>query len=103
VVKQWVEQAGFFVPVASDTASFDVSPLYRSILDVLQTGIGDAATAEFGYNVDVLAPPQFNEAMQNGFQAIIAGQTTPEQLAADLQAAWEEGMAAMGATGTPTS
>lgn len=99
VVKQWVEQAGFFVPVTIDTASLNVSPLYRSILDVLQTGIGDNATAQFGYNVDVLAPPQFNEAMQNGFQAIIAGQKTPEQVAAELQAAWEEGQPAA----TPTS
>jgi raffinose/stachyose/melibiose transport system substrate-binding protein len=100
VVKQWIEQAGFFVPVQIDTASVDVSPLYRSILDVLQTGIGPNATAQFGYNVDVLAPPQFNEAMQNGFQAIIAGQKTPEQVAAELQAAWEAGM---GASATPSS
>ena len=47
---------------------------------------------QFGYNVDVLAPPEFNDAMQNGFQAILAGDKTPEQQAADLQAAWEEGM-----------
>lgn len=94
VVKQWVEQAGFFVPVLMDTTTLNVSPLYRSILDVLQTGIGADATAQFGYNVDVLAPPQFNEAMQNGFQAIIAGQKTPEQVAAELQAAWEEGQPA---------
>ncbi len=100
VVKQWIEQAGFFVPVQIDTASVNVSPLYRSILDVLQTGIGPNATAQFGYNVDVLAPPQFNEAMQNGFQAIIAGQKTPEQVAAELQAAWEAGM---GASATPSS
>jgi len=97
-VKQWIEQAGFFVPVQIDTASVNVSPLYRSILDVLQTGIGPNATAQFGYNVDVLAPPQFNEAMQNGFQAIIAGQKTPEQVAAELQAAWEAGMGAPAAT-----
>ena len=48
---------------------------------------------QFGYNVDVLAPPEFNDMMLNGFQAILAGDKTPEQQAADLQAAWEEGMA----------
>ena len=33
--------------------------------------------SQFGYNVDVLAPPEFNDAMPNGFQAIIAGDKTP--------------------------
>jgi raffinose/stachyose/melibiose transport system substrate-binding protein len=103
VVKQWVENAGFYVPVQVDTANLTVSPLYKSILDVLQTGIGADAQTQFGYNVDVLAPPQFNDTMQNGFQAIIAGQTTPEQLAADLQKSWEEGMAASSAAATPSS
>lgn len=102
VVKQWTEQAGFYVPVKIDTATLDVSPLYKSILDVLQSSIGDNPQVVFGYNVDVLAPPQFNEAMQNGFQAVIAGQKTPEQLAAELQTAWEEGMQST-AQSTPTS
>jgi raffinose/stachyose/melibiose transport system substrate-binding protein len=89
--------------VQIDTASLNVSPLYKSILDVLQTSIGPNAQAQFGYNVDVLAPPQFNDAMQNGFQAIISGQKTPEQLAAELQTAWEEGMKTSPTEGTPTS
>lgn len=89
-VTRWIEDAGFFVPVTVDTGSLNVSPLYRQIIDALQTGIGDDATAEFGYNIDVLAPARFNEMMSNGFQAIIAGQTTPEQLAIDLQAVWEQ-------------
>jgi raffinose/stachyose/melibiose transport system substrate-binding protein len=101
-VKQWIEQAGFYVPVQVDVASLNVSPLYKSILDVLQSGIGPNATTQFGYNVDVLAPPQFNDAMLNGFQAVIAGQKTPEQLAADLQAAWQAGMSAP-AEGTPAA
>jgi raffinose/stachyose/melibiose transport system substrate-binding protein len=103
VVKQWIEQAGFFVPVQVDSSTLNVTPLYKSIIDVLQTGIGPNATAQFGYNVDVLAPPEFNEAMQNGFQAIISGQTTPEQLAADLQAAWEAGYTGQQGLATPTS
>jgi len=100
-VKQWIEQAGFYVPVQVDTSTLTVTPLYKQILDVLQTGIGPNATAQFGYNVDVLAPPQFNDAMQNGFQAVIAGDKTPEQLAAELDAAWKEGMSAPAST--PTS
>ena len=101
-VKQWIEKAGFYVPVqVDDIASLNVSPLYKSILSVLQTGIGANATTQFGYNVDVLAPPQFNDAMQNGFQAVISGDKTPEQLAAELEAAWKEGMSAPAST--PTS
>jgi raffinose/stachyose/melibiose transport system substrate-binding protein len=99
VVKRWIEEAGFYVPVQVDTGSLNVSPLYKSILDTLQGAIG--GDTQFGYNVDVLAPPQFNEAMSDGFQAIIAGDKTPEELAAELQAAWEAGIG--GATGTPTT
>jgi raffinose/stachyose/melibiose transport system substrate-binding protein len=39
--------------------------------------------------------------MQNGFQAILAGDKTPEQQAADLQTAWEEGMPDSEATPSP--
>jgi raffinose/stachyose/melibiose transport system substrate-binding protein len=102
-VKQWIEGAGFYVPVQVDTASLEVSPLYKSVLDTLQSGIGENAQAQFGYNVDVLAPAQFNDAMQNGFQAVISGDKTPEQLATELQAAWEEGMSTSPTLATPTS
>ena len=53
---------------------------------------------QFGYNIDVLAPPEFNEVMSSGFQAMLVGDKTAEQQAADLQAAWEEGMPASEAT-----
>ena len=46
--------------------------------------------------MDVLAPPQFNDVMTNGFQAMLAGDKTPEQQAADLDAAWKEGMPGQG-------
>jgi raffinose/stachyose/melibiose transport system substrate-binding protein len=39
--------------------------------------------------------------MLSGFQAILVGDKTPEQQAADLQAAWEEGMAGREATPAP--
>lgn len=91
IAKRWVEEARSFVPVQLDTATLNVSPLFKSIIDVLQSGI--AGDTEFGYNVDVLAPPAFNEAMSNGFQAMLSGDKTAEQMAADLQAAWEAGQA----------
>jgi raffinose/stachyose/melibiose transport system substrate-binding protein len=94
VVSQWVGNARFVVPVQFDAAALELSPLFRSILDVLQTAT--AQGTQFGYNVDVLAPAQFNDALLNGCQAILSGDKTPEELAAELQAAWDEGMAGQG-------
>ena len=54
-----------------------------------------AGEEQLGLNIDVLAPPAFNDVMLNGFQAMLAGDKTAEQQAADMQAAWEEGMAEM--------
>jgi raffinose/stachyose/melibiose transport system substrate-binding protein len=102
MVTQWIEVGGFYVPVlVEDTASLDVSPLYRSVLDVIQSGIGANAQTQFGYNVDVLAPPEFNEILLNGLQALVSGDSSPEQLAADLQASWEASFPAGSAEATP--
>jgi raffinose/stachyose/melibiose transport system substrate-binding protein len=90
IVLRWVNEANIFMPVQLDLAQVQVSPLSTSILETLQSGI--AGETEFGYNVDVLAPPAFNDMMMNGFPAILNGDKTPEEQAADLQAAWEEGM-----------
>lgn len=101
IVARWVGEARYVVPVEFDTASVEGSELFRSILDTLQTASTEGTV--FGSNVDVLAPPQFNDMMSNGFQAILAGDKTPEQQAADLEAAWDEGMAGQEGQATPTS
>ena len=87
--QRWVGEAGFYLPLEVDTTGLGVTPLFQSVLDVLESAAN--GETELGYNVDVLAPPGFNDAMQNGFQAVLAGDKTPEQQAADLQAAWDEG------------
>lgn len=84
---RWTEEARFLVPVQIDPAAVEVSPLFRSLLEILGSAAG--GQTKLGYNIDVLTPPRFNEAMLTGFQAILAGDKTPEQQAADLQAAWE--------------
>ena len=89
----------YFVPVEVDMANIEIGPLNKQIIEALQSA-GDEGV-QFGYNVDVLAPPEFNETMSSGFQAILVGDKTPEQEAADLQAAWQEGMPA--AEATPSS
>jgi raffinose/stachyose/melibiose transport system substrate-binding protein len=42
-----------------------------------------------GYNIDVLTPPEFNTAMNEGFQAVLNGERTPEEMAEALQASWD--------------
>jgi len=90
--QRWVGEARFFLPLQVDTAALEISPLSQSVLDVLESAA--AGQTQLGYNVDVLAPPEFNDTMLNGFQTILAGDKTPEQQAADLQAAWEAGIQA---------
>jgi raffinose/stachyose/melibiose transport system substrate-binding protein len=91
---RWVGEASFFLPLQVDTAALTMTPLFNSVLTVLQSA-ANGETA-LGYNIDVLAPASFNEAMANGFQAVLAGDKTPEEQAADLQAAWDEGFRASG-------
>jgi raffinose/stachyose/melibiose transport system substrate-binding protein len=89
-VAKWTAEARYFVPVDVDLTGLEIGPVNRTVIDILQNA--QAEGAQFGYNVDVLAPPSFNEMMQNGFQAVLAGDKTAEQQAADLDAAWNEGM-----------
>ncbi len=92
--QRWVGEADFFVPMQVDIAGLELSPLALSVFDVLQSAA--AGQTPLGYNIDVLTPPGFNDVMSNGFQAILAGDKTPEEQAADLQAAWLEGTQGQG-------
>ena len=87
---RWVSEANIFMPVQLDALTLDLSPLASSVVQTLQSGI--SGETQFGWNVDVLAPPAFNDMMMNGFQAMLSGDKTAEEQAADLQAAWQEGM-----------
>lgn len=99
-VEQWVGGSRYFVPVEFDISTVEIGPVSTEIFTVLQ-GAGEEGAPEFGYNIDVMAPPAFNDVMQNGFQAILTGGSTSEEQAAALQAAWEEGMGAAEAEATP--
>ncbi len=68
-----------------DTAGLDVDPLLAQVLeDVAALSEGGG---RLGYNIDVLMPETFNEAMFDGVQAVLTGQSTPAEVAAALQAA----------------
>ena len=72
-----------------DTADVEVSPLFAQVLeDTAKFAGGDA---DFGSNIDVLSTDVFNEAMFNGIQAMLTGQKTAEQVAADLDTAATQG------------
>ena len=87
----------FVIPVVDvDLTGIELDPLTTQIYESRA-----AEGAQFGYNVDVLAPPDFNETMMSGFQAVLAGDRTAADQAAALQAAWEEGTA--GAEATPAA
>jgi raffinose/stachyose/melibiose transport system substrate-binding protein len=65
----------------------DVPELFKQVLDDLSQS---PQVEFFGYNIDVLAPQNFNEVMFTGFQEVINGSRSPEEQAAALQAAWEK-------------
>ncbi len=92
----WIGGSRYFVPVDVDLSNIELTPLYQQVFETLQNA--EEEETQFGYNVDVLAPPEFNETMLSGFQAMLVSDKTAEQQAADLQAAWEEGMGAAEAT-----
>src|ERR687889_98861 len=65
----------------------EVPELFKEVLEDL------SATPEaksFGYNIDVLAPQNFNEVMFTGFQEVLEGTRSPAEQAAALQDAWAE-------------
>jgi raffinose/stachyose/melibiose transport system substrate-binding protein len=89
VAQRWVSEARFFVPMSVDTTGMELDPLFQSVLTELDKA--SKGEIQFGYNIDVMAPPEFNDAMLNGFQAILAGDKTPDEVVAELQAAWDAG------------
>ena len=86
---QWVVENLQAIPARPvDTSGLDIDPLLAQVLDevsALSEGGGG-----LGYNIDVLMPEAFNEAMFDGVQAVLTGQSTPAEVAAALQAASEQ-------------
>lgn len=82
-----IENLHTIPPRPVDITGLKVSPLFTQVL----TDTAKLATnGDFGYNIDVLTTDQFNEAMYDGMQAVLTGQRTPEEVAADLQQAAEK-------------
>ena len=75
----WVEGMSIIPPYAMEAGSLEVSPLMTETMESLNP---DA----MGINIDILTPAEFNAVMQDGFQAVLGGERTPEEQAAALQA-----------------
>jgi ABC-type glycerol-3-phosphate transport system substrate-binding protein len=87
-VEQLVEVANFVPPVKMDAADYELAPLPAFALNTLANPGSVEEGVEFGYNVDVLAPLEFNRVLQEDLQAVFADEMTPEEVAADLEVAW---------------
>ncbi|HYZ05624.1 MAG TPA: ABC transporter substrate-binding protein [Rubrobacter sp.] len=65
----------------------EVPELFREVLEDLSAS---PEARSFGYNIDVLAPQNFNEVMFSGFQEVLDGRRSPAEQSAALQDAWAE-------------
>jgi raffinose/stachyose/melibiose transport system substrate-binding protein len=63
----------------------DVPELFKKVLEDLSAS---PEAKSFGYNIDVLAPQNFNEVMYDGFQEVLDGSRSPAEQSAALQDAW---------------
>ncbi|HEX2979186.1 MAG TPA: extracellular solute-binding protein [Anaerolineaceae bacterium] len=79
--KIWLEDLSIIPPLAVNTADLNLTPLMKFAVDAV-------AKVPLGYNIDVLAGDQFNAAQSDGFQAVLLGMKTPDELIKELQAAW---------------
>ncbi len=88
-VKDMIEKASFISPSPVDVASLNLSEFQKRTVNAVSTGDGDPAVNQGVFVNHGRAGPEFLRTMTSGFQAMMAGQKTAAQQAADLQAAWE--------------
>ena len=80
-----IEKRALIPPLAVDVNGLQVSPLMADVL--ASTANVAASGGSLGQNIDVLSTDAFNTAMTNGMQALLSGQKTAQQVAADLATA----------------
>ncbi|HEY6712760.1 MAG TPA: ABC transporter substrate-binding protein [Rubrobacter sp.] len=68
-----------------DSQGLEVPELFKEVLEDLSAS---PEAKSFGYNIDVLAPQNFNEVMFTGFQEVLDGTRSPAEQSAALQDAW---------------
>ena len=79
-----VENLNTIPPQEIDVTKVKASPLLSQVLKDTAAVTGDSG---FGYNIDVMVSDKLKKAMEDGFQGVLTGQRTPQQVAASLEAA----------------
>ena len=82
-----MEQFNTIPPHPVNTQGLDVPELFKQVLAGLAQ---EGQSQSFGYNIDVLAPQNFNDVMFGGFQEVLNGSRSAEEQAKALQNAWAE-------------
>lgn len=85
-----IEEASIIAPTEVDASTLDLSDFQKRSVESVATGDGDPAVNQGVFVNHGLAGPNFHRLLTSGFQALSAGEKTPAQQAADLQAAWEQ-------------
>ncbi|MEM1996406.1 MAG: extracellular solute-binding protein [Thermoplasmatales archaeon] len=84
--ERWITE-GYIIP----PVEVDLERIIEKIPIMMQRAIVGAALPQgHGYNLDVVMPENVNYVTKSGIQALLAGEKTPEELAKEIQAAWEE-------------
>lgn len=79
--ERWLQQAAIVPPIeAIDTASLNLPPMLHRVLA--------GASLPLSYNLDVVMPSEWNDAMKSGTQSLIDGSSTPAEVTAQMQGAW---------------
>jgi raffinose/stachyose/melibiose transport system substrate-binding protein len=84
--ERWITEAYIIPPV-----EVELDKIMEKVPIMMQRAIVGAALPQgHGYNLDVVMPENVNYVTKSGIQALLAGEKTPEVLAQEIEAAWEE-------------
>lgn len=87
--QRWLTEIQVVPAFPVNTSDLVIPELLALALDIL----GQQAET-MGYNIDVVVPANFNQVQWDGFAAVIEGVKTPAEVAAELEAAMQEAVAA---------
>jgi raffinose/stachyose/melibiose transport system substrate-binding protein len=84
--KRWLKEASIVPPIKDiDIKGLDLPPMMQRVVE--------GATLPLSYNLDVVMPAEWNDAMKTGTQSLLDGSSTPEDVAAKMEQAWEKAKA----------
>ncbi len=88
----WAQEAGFIPPVPLDAKTLELTPLKQFALTTLTQAATGEGDVKLGYNVDLVAPLEFNTLMEDGFQAMMSGRKSAQEQLRDLDRVWQSSL-----------